>query len=142
VDKCKLGHFKTGVLGFTTGARFGELTALTWDDLDLEARTVHYTKGHYYGHVGTTKTNRYCKVPLVDSVVEVMREHREDLIKAQHPGVGSNLVFPARIRAYKVDQIAISAMMDHSTEEMTSHYSFVDLEEKRSHVLRLVEELS
>jgi integrase len=27
-------------LGFTTGARFGELTALTWDDVDLERGAV------------------------------------------------------------------------------------------------------
>lgn len=49
--------------------------------------------------------------------------------------------FNNEMRRLKVDQIAIRAMMGHSTEEMTSHYSFVDLEEKRSHVLKLVQEL-
>lgn len=60
-----------------TGVRLGELRALTWDDIDLEARTASITKTMYMNTVQhSTKTGFDRVVPIPTHVVEVLREWR------------------------------------------------------------------
>jgi integrase len=51
-------------VGFTTGMRFGELSAPTRDDVDFESGVIHVRRSQVYGVVGPTKTNSMRLVPL------------------------------------------------------------------------------
>jgi integrase len=83
------------LLGVFTGARWGELTAITFADVDEKGRRILLTKAHYHGTLSTTKTGKVRVVPVTDAVLEVLRQHRESL-KARGMRVGQNdLVFPA-----------------------------------------------
>jgi integrase len=51
-------------VGFTTGMRFGELSALLWHDVDQEHGLIHVRRSQVKGNVGPTKTNSTRSVPL------------------------------------------------------------------------------
>ena len=68
-------------VGFTTGMRFGELSALTWDDVQFpssegDAGVIHVRRSQVYGVVGPTKTNSKRSVPLHPMVATMLRAHR------------------------------------------------------------------
>lgn len=69
------------VLALATGMRQGELLALRWHDVDLEAKTlqvrfsVHYTKGGYVFTEPKTKYSRR-RIALSRIAVEALRRHR------------------------------------------------------------------
>jgi len=66
----------------STGVRVGEATALGWDDVDLEARTIRVRrtlhrqvgKGLVFGEPKTTRSRRTVELPAV--VVSALRAHR------------------------------------------------------------------
>lgn len=82
-------------VGFTTGMRFGELSALTWDDVQFpeegESGVIHVRRSQVYGVVGPTKTNSKRSVPLHPMVASMLRAHRKWL----EGRTKSNVVFPA-----------------------------------------------
>lgn len=86
------------VLGLTSGARWGELTALTWDRLDLDTRTMHITrtlvkgKGGYSFEEPKTRGSRR-SVRLAQRAVEALQHHRESQRAAGHSVDGDTLVF-------------------------------------------------
>lgn len=70
-----------------TGLRVGEVTGITWDDVDFKNKTINVDKqftliaggGRYEYHISPVKTetgNR--KVPMSDDVEELMRQHKKD----------------------------------------------------------------
>jgi integrase len=65
------------VVGFTTGMRFGELSALTWADVDLNRRVVRVAKSQVRGNVGPTKTGNVRTVPLAEAAAAVLKAHHE-----------------------------------------------------------------
>lgn len=79
----------------TTGMRPSELYALTWADIDYAAQTIHVTKAVWGGVVSTTKTGASREVPLATQTAEALRAHRKELIRKNHPGIPSGLVFPS-----------------------------------------------
>lgn len=80
-----------------TGARFGEVSALRWDDIDDAARVIHIRRAHYRGTLGTPKTGKSRKVPLLPELRDVLQSHRRALIAAQAPGLSEGLVFPTAV---------------------------------------------
>ncbi len=66
-------------LAALTGARRGELVALRWSDIDLEAGAVSIERGitvvKKITHEGPTKTHQGRRVALDDFGVEVLRRH-------------------------------------------------------------------
>lgn len=83
-------------VGFTTGMRFGEISALTWDDVVFpssagEAGVIHVRRSQVYGVVGPTKTNSKRSVPLHPVVATMLRAHRQ----WQEGRTKGNVVFPA-----------------------------------------------
>jgi len=78
-----------------TGMRPGELYALTWTDVDLDRGRIHVRASHHRGRVGTTKTGKVREVPIGAELAKVLRAHRARLVREQHPGLVSGLVFPA-----------------------------------------------
>ena len=88
-------HYALTFIGLTTGMRFGELTALTWKDVNEEEGVIRVTKAQFRGVVSTTKTGKVRSVPLTEEMIKVLREHRRELVAKQHPGLDEGLVFPS-----------------------------------------------
>lgn len=82
------------VLGVTTGARFGELTALQWRDLNLSHRTIRIERTLLRnGAFQTPKTRGSIRtVRLTVRACEALRWHRERQIAAGIPVEGDALV--------------------------------------------------
>lgn len=78
-----------------TGLRWGEATALRWDDVDEPAGVLHVRRAQWRGIVSTTKTDRVRSVPLVPELADVLREHRRGLVASQHAGVAEGWMFPS-----------------------------------------------
>ncbi len=73
------------------GTRAGEQRALTWDDIDLLARTASITKTYYRDTLQrSTKTGRDRVVPLPPHVTATLTQWRE-----RCPSSAENLVFPS-----------------------------------------------
>jgi len=74
-----------------TGVRAGELRALTWDDVDLVARTACIDKTYYRDRLQrSTKIGHDRTVPLPRHIAEMLAEWQ-----AVCPGSPQRLVFPA-----------------------------------------------
>jgi integrase len=84
-----------------TGMRIGEAYALTWDDVDLASARISVNASVWRGSVGTTKTGAGREVPIPDLVVSALTEHRQAMIRNQHPGLDLGLVFPADHGGYR-----------------------------------------
>lgn len=78
-----------------TAARPGEATALTWDDIDFGAETIHIRRAHWKGLAGTTKTGASRRVPMLAPLADALKAHRRTLIERQAPGLEAGLVFPS-----------------------------------------------
>ncbi|MBK7777137.1 MAG: site-specific integrase [Sandaracinaceae bacterium] len=80
-----------------TGMRWGEATALRWDDVSAAeaggALTVR--RSHVRGELKETKTNRTRRVPFPAHLARVLREHRLQLVATQAPGLSAGWVFPS-----------------------------------------------
>ena len=61
------------LLALKTGLRFSELVALSWEDIDLERRTLCVRHGAVKGHVGTPKNGRVRHIPLTGELVTMLR---------------------------------------------------------------------
>ncbi|HGM3506551.1 TPA: tyrosine-type recombinase/integrase [Clostridioides difficile] len=70
-------------IAFNTGMRGGEVTALQWDDIDLENKIIHVrhtliSKGKEGFELGTPKTeSSYRKINIGDTLTKVLREHKK-----------------------------------------------------------------
>jgi integrase len=90
------------------GLRWGELSALKWEDVDEEAGVIRVRRGNYKGRVvDSTKTGddedpNEKHVPLLPAVAEVLRARRQRMIADQHPGLSEGWIFPnTKGRLYK-----------------------------------------
>jgi integrase len=84
-----------------TGARFGEVSALQWDDIDEDDEVIWIRRSQWQGRVGTTKTGKVRDVPLPPLLKRVLKQHRQRLIRNQAPGLSEGLVFPSRVGTYR-----------------------------------------
>ncbi len=81
-----------------TGLRFAEASALKWSDIDFEAGTIAVRRSQYRGVVGDPKTEASRRrIPLVVELASVLRDHREKLLREQHPGLAAEWVFPSNV---------------------------------------------
>ena len=84
-----------------TGMRVGELYGLHWEDIDLADRIIEVRRSAWKGEAMETKTGASRAVPVPDLVVEALKDHREKMIRDQHPGLEAAIVFPARHGGYR-----------------------------------------
>lgn len=70
-----------------TGLRVGEVTGITWDDVDFKDKTINIDKqftliaggGKHEYHISKPKTESGMrKVPMSDDIIEMMRQHKKD----------------------------------------------------------------
>lgn len=96
-------------VGFTTGMRFGELSALQWSDIDFEGGLIHVRKSQVNGNVGPTKTRSRRTVPLHPVVAEILHAHaswqQEKRIRGRESGF---LFLPTRTRTTGDDDGVVS----------------------------------
>lgn len=81
---------------FATAARFGEVSALRWEDIDEQRAVVKVRRAQWRGIVSTTKTGRIKSVPLTDELRDVLREWRQEMVRTQHRHLGSGWLFPSK----------------------------------------------
>lgn len=101
LDQLKIDYpqwYAFAFLGFTTGARFSEISALHWEDIDEAGKVLHLGHSQYRGtRKKLNKAGRYVQIPLVPTMANVLRWHRRRLIEHQHPGLATSIVFPADV---------------------------------------------
>jgi integrase len=89
--------------------RWGEASALKWDDHNERARVLHIRRAVCERALRPlTKTRKARIVGVPDVLREVLRAHREQLVATQHPGLSSGLMFPSN----KGTPLANSRMSD------------------------------
>ncbi len=92
------------LVAITTGMRFGELTALRWQDINFDEgtvyihRTVKHISGHGFveGEPKTAKSKRKIMVPSI-TIEGLSRQHAQQLetsLKAGSPWKERGIVFP------------------------------------------------
>lgn len=82
-----------------TGMRRGELLALRWDDIVEDELGIE--RAVYRGAEKATKTDDPRVVAIAPPLTEVLNAQRQWLVRTQHPGLESGLVFPARLQQAK-----------------------------------------
>lgn len=65
-----------------TGLRFGEATALKWDDIDEAAGLIHVRRAQWKGAVDVPKTGKTRSVPLSPELSAILAQHKEAQRKA------------------------------------------------------------
>jgi integrase len=74
-----------------------ETAALKWEDIDEAKGLIRVSRGNWKGQeITSTKTRKRRTVPLDPEVADVLRVYRQRLVAAQHPGLATGWVFPAR----------------------------------------------
>lgn len=79
----KLIHAATGTWGvmihlaIRTGMRPGEILALRWKDVDLDARRVIVRQTYGDGEISTPKSNKFREIGLAPDIWAVMKAHKE-----------------------------------------------------------------
>lgn len=80
------------------GGRWGELSALRWDDLDLEKGELRIRRAHVRGVVGAPKTKASRRrVGIPDELVEVLRHHRREQLAGRRRQSAEGWMFPSRV---------------------------------------------
>ena len=74
-----------------TGLRKGELSALTWHDIDFKAKKIHVNKSIYKNVLQKPKTSHSIrKVDMIDSLAQVLKEHRNNSVLGEYVFWGQN----------------------------------------------------
>lgn len=87
-----------------TGARWGEIAALRWEDLDRTAGVLRIVRSVVRGRVDTTKTDVVKELPLLPELLDVLDAHRSTVLDAERRGLAirraaalhAGWVFPSR----------------------------------------------
>lgn len=80
-----------------TGLRFGEASALEWQDIDLEMRLIRVRRAQWRGKVDHPKAVASKRVVIIpEELADTLAEHRHAMLAGQQTGVASGLVFPTR----------------------------------------------
>lgn len=76
-----------------TGARFGEVSALRWEDIDPEAGVIHIRRSQWLGRVDSTKTDAHRTVPLPEPLAQVLELHHRTTLEEDLPGAETGYCF-------------------------------------------------
>jgi len=87
-----------------TGLRFGEIIALTWNDIDLERGTISVNKAIARGYLGTTKSNKTRQAYVTADVREMLDRRRKETANA--------IVFPNTKGRYMIQQRCVEWLHD------------------------------
>lgn len=86
------------LISLLTGARFSEVSALHWEDVDEDQGILRMEHSQYRGtRRKGNKANRHVHTPLLPEIAEALRRWRIKMIAESHPAVSSGIVFPAHV---------------------------------------------
>ena len=82
----------------TTGARWGELSALQWRDIDFDEGVIRIRRSHWKGQVTKPKTKASRRTIVLDEeLAQVLEELRAEQLRKRPKGAdGFRWVFPSR----------------------------------------------
>ena len=89
-------HVETKPLIMTlalTGMRWGEATALRWEDIETSENFILVRRGHRFNMVNEPKSGRIRTVPLCSELAGMLTAHRQRLIGRQDPGMEAGWCF-------------------------------------------------
>ena len=66
------------VVALETGLRFGELIALTWEDVNFVQHELIIRQAFALGVLGSTKSNKIRHIPMTPSVYEILKGREKD----------------------------------------------------------------
>ena len=153
-------------VALNTGLRIGELRALPWDAVDLRAGRLHVRQAVSRDEITTPKSGRAREVPLNDTALAALREHRhlrgplafckEDgsmltrheadtlLARAQRrSGIGGfgwhalRHTFASHLTMRGVPLKAVQELLGHASIEMTMRYAHLSPDVARDAVRAL-----
>jgi len=90
-------HFALIVTLLLTGLRWGEATALKWEDIEAaeQVGVLRIRRSQVRAVIrNTTKTGKRRMVPFPAELATLLREHRRKLVEEQQPGLKEGWVFP------------------------------------------------
>jgi len=82
---------------FATARRFGEVSALRWEDINVERAIITIRRAQWRTLISTPKTDRVVTVPLTDDLRAVLDEWRQTMLSTHHRHVHSGWIFPSRV---------------------------------------------
>ena len=101
--KLRPQHYAMIVIGFFTGMRWSELSALRWEHFNLDTMEIEIHETQFRGTRRTRTKSRRRRGPAFDDFMwQVMQEHRQRLVREQAPGVDSGLCFPSKTGGYRL----------------------------------------
>ncbi len=156
----------TILLALRTGLRLGELLALQWSDVDLDAGRIHVRQNVVRGIVGTPKSGRARLVPLSDDARAALAAHHHargplvfcdasgQMLTAKRAGTAIDAAFKKSALSHSgwhvlrhsfasqlvmrgVSLKAVQELLGHSTIQMTMRYAHLAPEVVRDAVQRL-----
>lgn len=81
---------------FATARRFGEVSALRWEDINSERGIIAIRRAQWRTVIGTPKTDRVVTIPLTEELRAVLDEWRQEMLRTQHRHVHTGLIFPSK----------------------------------------------
>jgi integrase len=116
-------------VGVLAGLRPGEVLALEWGDVDLDARRLTVQRQVRHGRVGPPKSGKPRFVPIADALAKILAEWRlaaggkGQLFTPQNPKKGGRLGAPSRFLGGPTVQAAVKdALEDCGLPEALSVY--------------------
>ena len=99
------------LVGFLTGMRWSELTALEWRDLDEEMGCVRIRRAQVHKAVAGPKTRKVRTVPVPEVAIGALQELRRRQVRDQAPGVEKGIIFPSKTGDYRFPSSIKRAMV-------------------------------
>lgn len=96
-------------MAVTTGARYGEITALTWEDINFEFNFITISKSQVGGLVGKTKNKRSRFAPIHADLKPLLLAHREEQ-KKDRVATMSGIVFPSNVGTYRYPAVMVKPL--------------------------------
>jgi integrase len=94
-------HFGMVTVLATTGLRFGEASALCWDDIDEKKQLIYVRHRQVRGKTAPPKSRKYRSVAAPLSVFELLSAHRQEMLRHQVAGLEKSIVFPSLTGGYR-----------------------------------------
>ncbi len=160
-------HWRTFVVtALRTGLRFGELTGLRWDDVDLTKGLMVVRQSNWRGQIGTPKSGKTREIPLSEQARVALRSYRHlkgELVFSDAKGefltegeckwplirackraglrkIGWHALrhtFASQLVMRGVPLKAVQELLGHATMEMTMRYAHLSPEVRRDAVMVL-----
>jgi len=130
-------HYGMVVLLAYTGLRFCHASALRWEDWDEQTGVLRVVRKHFRGEIGPVSRKKRApkEYPVEPELTEILREHRQRMLRDQAKGIEAGWMFPSTegtLRTPNSLDRAWAKCLKHAkiTKRFTVHglrYTFTDL---------------